>query len=116
MGLKIAGHLFYGPFPVEKVAIKKNHTPALFAIVCRTGESWNPTFRLIDIGFSGADGITLAQHPPRAAWVAENDGLLQVYLLEIEAHEGDVGSRAAAIIELCRNRYQPPRGIISLAE
>jgi hypothetical protein len=115
MGLKISGRLFYGPSAIDKVVIKKNHAPAVFAIVSRTGDPWNPLFRLIDVGFSGTDGMVLAEHPLRAAWEAENDGVLQVYLLDLKRHEGDPAARAQAIIEEYRQHYQPPRGFISLA-
>jgi hypothetical protein len=115
MGLKISGRLFYGPSPIDKVVIKKNHAPAVFAIVSRTGDPWNPLFRLIDVGFSGTEGIVLADHPRRSQWEAENDGVLQVYLLDLKRHEGDPTARAQAIIEEYRQRYEPPNGFISLA-
>ena len=115
MGLKISGRLFYGPSPIDKVVIKKNHAPAVFAIVSRTGDPWNPLFRLIDVGFSGTEGMVLADHPRRTVWEAENDGVLQVYLLDLKRHEGDPATRAQAIIEEYRERYQPPKGFISLA-
>jgi len=115
MGLKISGRLFYGPSPIDKVVIKKNHPPALFAIVSRTGDPWNPMFRLIDIGFSGTEGLALADHPRRSGWEAENDGVLQVYLLDLKRHEGDPVARAQAIIAEYREYYQPPKGFISLA-
>ena len=115
MGLKISGRLFYGPSTVDKVVIKRNHAPAVFAIVSRTGDPWNPMFRLIDVGFSGTEGIVLADHPRRAEWEAENDGVLPVYLLDLKRHEGDPAERAQEIIEEYRQRYQPPKGFISLA-
>jgi hypothetical protein len=115
MGLKISGRLFYGPYPIEKVVVKKNHAPAVFAIVSRTGDPWNPLFRLIDVGFSGGDGMVLADHPCRVEWERENDGVLQVYLLDLKRHEGDPVARAQAIIEEYRERYRPPKGFVSLA-
>ena len=115
MGLKILGRLFYGPASVDKVVIRNNHAPAVFAVVSRTGEPWNPLFRLIDVGFSGTEGIVLADHPRRAGWEAENDGVLQVYLLDLKRHDGDPTTRAQAIIKECREHYQPPKGFISLA-
>jgi hypothetical protein len=115
MGLKISGRLFYGPSPIDRVVIKSNHPPAVFAIVSRTGDPWNPQFRLIDVGFSGPNGMVLADHPRCAEWEAENDGALQVYLLDLKRHEGDPAARAQAIIAECRERYQPPGGFISLA-
>src|SRR5438876_282897 len=115
MGLKISGRLFYGPSTIDKVVIKKNHAPAVFAIVSRTGEPWNPQFRLIDVDFSGTEGIVLADHPRRTEWEVENDGALQVYLLDLKRHEGDPTARAQAIIKEYREHYRPPKGYISLA-
>ena len=115
MGLKISGRLFYGPYPIEKVVVKKNHAPAVFAIVSRTGDPWNPLYRLIDVGFSGSDGMVLADHPCRVEWEGENDGVLQVYLLDLKRREGDPAVRAQAIIEEYRERYRPPKGFVSLA-
>jgi len=115
MGLKISGRLFYGPSPIEKVIIRHNHPPAVFAIVSRTGDPWNPQFRLIDMGFTGDQGMVLADHPHRPAWERENDGILQVYLLDLKRHEGDPATRAQHIIDECHELYRPPKGIISLA-
>jgi hypothetical protein len=115
MGLKISGRLFYGPSPIEKVVIKRNHPPAVFAIVSRTGDPWNPLFRLIDVGFTGSEGMVLADHPRRSEWEAQNDGVLQVYLLDLKRHEGDPATRAQAIIDEYGERYRPPKGFISLA-
>lgn len=116
MGLKISGRLFYGPSSVDQVVVKKNHSPVVFAIVCRTGAPWNPNFRLLDVGYSGTDGMALSEHPQVAHWQAENDGELQVYLLDLKRRDGDPQTRAQAIIEEYRARYQPPKGSISLAE
>lgn len=115
MGLKISGLLFYGPAPLEQVVVKKNHSPVVFAIVSRTGEPWNPIFRLLAVGFSGLDGLILADHPDVATWQAENDGVLQVYLLDLKRKDGDPATRAQQIIADFREQFDPPRGFISLA-
>ncbi len=116
MGLKISGRLFYGPSPIDKVVVKKNHAPVVFAIVSRSGEPWNPVFRLLDVGFSGSDGMILSQHPGVTQWEADNDGILQVYVLDLKRQDGDPAARAGAIIKEFREKYQPPKGLISLAE
>jgi len=93
MGLKIANHLFYGPFPVETVAVRANQAPVVFAIVSKGGEPWLPTFRLIDIDHSPDEGVALAQHPRRSEWSAANDGELQVYLLDVPRKQADAEHR-----------------------
>lgn len=115
MGLKISGLLFYGPAPLEQVVVKKNHSPVVFAIVSRSGETWNPFFRLLDVGFSGLDGLVLSEHPDVAKWQTENDGVLQVYLLDLKRKDGDPATRAQQIIADFREQFDPPRGFISLA-
>ncbi len=114
MGLTIGNLLFYGPFPVEKVTIRKNHRPAIFAVVSRSGEPWNPTFRLLDVGFSGSEGMVAAEHPRLHQWLEENDGSLQIYLYEMDSKTGDSVARAARIIDELIALYSPPRGIISI--
>ena len=116
MGLKISGRLFYGPSSIDNVVVKKNHSPVVFAIISRTGDPWNPSFRLLDVDYSGTEGMALSQHPRASRWQAENDGELQVYLLDLKRHDGDPATRAQTIIEESRARYQPPKGFISLAE
>ena len=116
MGLKISGRLFYGPFSIDQVMVKKNHSPALLAIVSRTGDPWNPIFRLLDVVYSGAEGMKLSDHPKVNHWEAENDGVLQVYLLDLKRQDGDPDARAGTIIDEYRQKYHPPKGIISLAE
>ena len=116
MGLKISGRLFYGPSSIDKVIVKKNHSPVVFAIISRTGDPWNPSFRLLDVGYSGTEGMTLSGHPKVSQWQAENEGELQVYLLDLKRHDGEPAMRAHAIIEEFRARYHPPKGFISLAE
>jgi len=116
MGLKISGRLFYGPLSFDQVIVKKNHSPVVFAVVSRSGEPWNPTFRLLDIGYSGGDGLVLAAHPDVGRWQAENDSVLQIYLLDLKRQDGEPTARAAEMINEIRERYHPPKGIISLAE
>lgn len=114
MGLTIGNHLFYGPFPVEKVTIRKNHHPAVFAVVSRSGEPWNPTFRLLDVGYSGPDGMVAAEHPHLPGWLEENDGSLQIYLYDMESKTDDSVHRATRIVDELIALYSPPRGIISI--
>lgn len=113
MGLTIGNHLFYGPFQIEKVVIRKNHHPAVFAVVSRSGEPWNPIFRLLDVGYSGTEGMTAAEHPLSGKWREENDGALQIYLYDLEKGD-DVAVRAAAMIDELNAQYSPPKGTISI--
>jgi len=113
MDLKISGQLFY---VVDKVVVKKNHSLVVFATIGRTGDPWNPSFRLFDFGLQRNEGLTLVEHPKASHWQAENDGELQVYLLNLKRRDGDSELRAQVIIEECHARYQPPKRYVSLAE
>lgn len=101
MSLMIGKYLFTGPFELEKMQIRKNHTPAVYAIVCRSGEPWNPTFTAIDFGESGENGIVFANHLDREYWDSQNNGELGVYLLvETELNAQGVENRLAVVNEL----------------
>jgi len=114
MGLKIGNLLFYGPFAVEKVTIRKNQHPAVFAVVSRSGEPWNPAFRLLDVGFSGPDGMIAAEHPHLSRWREANDGALQIYLFDLQAKSSDAAASASAIVDDLIALYSPPHGMISI--
>jgi hypothetical protein len=113
MGLKIADHLFYGPFPVDTVTVRANQTPVVFAIVAKGGEPWLPTFRLVDIDHSPDEGVVVAQHPRRAEWDLA-DGELQVYLLDVPRKQGDA-RRRRLLAEEIRTALAPSGGDIPLS-
>jgi hypothetical protein len=115
MSLKIANYLFYGPFLVEKIKVRANQTPIVFAIVCRTGEPWNPAFRLIDIGASSPEGLVLAAHPHRALWDRENNGELEVYLYDTPASDGFTPEKRQNVVENVRAKVGTPHGNIPIS-
>ena len=99
MSLKLGGYLFYGPFAVDKVSIRKNQKPVLVALVSREGEPWNPIQRLITTLFSGEEGFTLAQHPDAAQWVDQcKGGELQAFLYDLEPESGETVAELANAI------------------
>lgn len=116
MSIKIAGHLFYGPFEIEKVKLRGNQIPVVVAVVCRAGEPWNPTFRLVDMDCSGANGLILADHPRRVVWERESaGGHLEAYLLDTPASQGFTEtSRRELISDIC-SKVVPPYGNIPLS-
>lgn len=116
MSLKIGGYLFYGPFAADQVKIRKNQAPVAFAVICRAGAPWNPTFRLIHVDFSGTEGMVAAEHPSLATWQAANEGTLQFYLFDLESAKGDPALRAAEIVSSVRAAYLAPNNFISLAK
>ncbi len=115
MSLKIADYLFYGPFLVEKVRIRGNQVPVVFAVVCRRGEPWNPTYRLMDIGYSGSDGLVLADHPDRRSWEDGNIGELEVYLYDAPASQGFDDNARAELVREIKEWLDPRAGLIPLS-
>lgn len=113
MGLKIAGQLFAGPFPFDKTSIRRNHNPAVFAIISREGAPWNPEFRLIDVGESGQEGLRFAEHPSLGQWQAASDGEVGVYLLQRPRSELSDNDRLALVQEI-RDSYDPPNGRVAI--
>lgn len=114
MSLKIAGYLFYGPFQVEKVKVRGNQIPVIVAVVCRTGEPWNPAFRLIDMDCSGADGLVLGEHPRRGTWQCDDGGELEAYLFDAPAREGFTDASRRRLIDEISSKMVPLHGNIPL--
>lgn len=112
MALKIAGFLFTGPNAIEDCIVRKNHAPAVFAIVAKEDPPWDPRFRLIDIGDTGAEGLVFADHPDREDWVRESLSRATVYLLPVTERQGGQ-SRRLEIIRDIAGRYAVPEAIIS---
>jgi len=116
VSLKIAGRLFAGPFPLEKTVVRKNHDPAVFAIISREGKPWNPLFHILEVGETGPDGVTFEEHPASAQWrdmAAAAAGTVGVYLLSMaRAEHGDDTRRQLA--EDIRTRYSPPTGYVPI--
>lgn len=113
MALKLAGHLFTGPFPVETTQVRSNQAPVVFAIIAKEGEPWAPSFRVIDIGFSEDQGLRFSEHSRRAAWGAEAGGeaKLGVYLFYAPKSEYALADRQSLAAELTQ-KYDPPRGLV----
>jgi hypothetical protein len=114
MGLTIGNHLFYGPFQIEKVVIRKNHRPAIFAVVTRSGEPWNPVFRLLDLGYSGRSGFALAEHSRVDEWRRQSDGVLQIYLYDLDSRDELADVRAGELVDELTARYARPHDAISI--
>lgn len=95
MGLKIAGDLFTGPFPVDSYAIKPNHPPTVYAVVRRGGEPWAPEFHLLYLAATRGQQVDFAQHADRQRWAGGGAG---VYLLEMDgASDGELQAAAEKV-------------------
>ena len=107
MGLKLAGHLFTGPFPIETTEVRANQVPVVYAIIAKGGPSWAPVFRVVHIGSSPENGTRFAEHPDRADWLARSGETLSVYLFYARRSEYSAGDREQFALELQR-KYNPP--------
>jgi len=111
MSLKLGGHLFTGPFPIDATEVRANQAPVVFAIVAKGGPPFAPVFRVVDIGASPDDGIRFVAHPRRADWSAPPGESLGLYLLSLPRSEYALADRERLTAEL-REQY-PPNGHIA---
>src|SRR5262245_14039453 len=109
MSLKLAGHLFTGPFPIDSTELRANQTPVVFAIVAKGGPAWAPAFRVVDIGASPDEGIRFSAHVRRADWTAQAGESLGLYLLDLPRSAYAFADRERVTAEL-RRQYDPPHG------
>jgi hypothetical protein len=113
MALKLDGHLFTGPFPIETTQVRANQAPVVFAVIAKEGEAFAPSFRVIDIGFSEDQGLRFADHPRRGAWAeaAGGEAKLGIYLFYAPKSEYGLVDRQRLAAELTQ-KYDPPRGLV----
>lgn len=111
MSLKLAGHLFTGPFPIATTAVRANQQPVVFAIIAKGGPGWAPTFRVIDVGFSENAGIIFGEHSARGQWDAAGAGTASVYLFYASRSSYSRADREQIAAEL-RVKYDPPNGLV----
>ena len=111
MALKITGFLFTGPIDIEKCNVRKNQTAAVYAIVSKEDPPWDPRFRLIAVGETGANGMIFADHPERAQWARQSGGRAAVYLCSVGEKDGGA-LRRRDIVRHILDQYTPPDAII----
>lgn len=110
MALKIAGHLFTGPFPVAETVVRPNHDPAVWAVVAKEGQPWDPAFRLLALGSTGEGGLVFRDHPDAANW--ESAGTtVGVYLLSMPRKEHSAIDQEG-VRRAIEARYPPPNAMI----
>lgn len=109
MSIKLAGHLFTGPFPVDTTEVRANQVPVVYAVIAKEGQSWAPTFRVIDLGASPDEGLRFSDHPQRSAW---GEPSISVYLLYLPRTKHTAADREQLATEL-RRHYDPPNGFVS---
>jgi hypothetical protein len=111
MSLKLAGHLFTGPFAIDTAEVRANQVPVVYAIIAKGGQSWAPVFRVVDVQASPDCGVRFADHPSRRNWTAEANERIAVYLFYTPRSEFAAADRERFAEEL-RRIYDPPRGFI----
>ncbi len=113
MALKLGGHLFTGPFPIETTHVRGNQPPVVFAIIAKEGEAWSPSFRVVDIGYSDDAGLRFADHPRRAEWAAAGgvEAKISVFLFYAPKSAYSSADRERLAAELTE-KYDPPRGLV----
>ena len=111
MSLKLAGHLFTGPFAIDTTEVRANQVPVVYAVIAKGGRSWAPVFRVVDVGSSPEQGVRFAEHPGRADWVGAPGESLAVYLFYARRSQYSAADREHIVGEL-RRKYDPPKGFV----
>jgi hypothetical protein len=111
MGIKLAGHLFTGPFSIDETEVRANQPPVVFAIIAKGGQPWSPTFRAIDIGASPDEGIRFADHPRRENWHAAPGESIGIYLFYARRSEFSSADRERMATQLSEH-YRARNGRI----
>jgi hypothetical protein len=114
MALKIASHLFYGPFKPEQVKVRANQAPLIIAIVSKSGPAWDPVFHLVDIDYSPDGGVDLADHPRRPQWTPRDAGEVQAYLYDAKKSDGFQNETDRRLFAEKIRGLQPPNMKIGL--
>lgn len=112
MSLKLSGYLFTGPFPIVGTTVRANQRPVVFAIIAKDGPGWAPTFRVVDVGFSEDAGISFADHPAAAQWLAAGNPAPTAYLFYAPRSEYSIEDRRKIADEV-RLQYDPPNGMVA---
>lgn len=112
MSLKLAEHLFTGPFAIDETEVRANQPPVVWAIVAKGGPAWAPHFRIVDVGASPDGGLRFAGHARRGTWTAGEGETLGVYLFYAPRSKVSTAERER-IAEDLRARYDPPRGTVA---
>jgi hypothetical protein len=115
MALKIAGRLFTGPYSLDESRVRKNQPAAVYAIISRSGEPWNPTFRLIDVDETGEQDVHFRTHRKRPEWERHDDGELSIYFFYMSVRAGHTADERRRLVDAIKIQYDPPNGMISLA-
>ena len=111
MSLKLADHLFTGPFPIDTTEIRSNQVPVVYAIVAKGGQPWAPVFRIVDVGATPDKGLRFCDHPRRQEWRVGVQENLGIYLFYAPRSKFSASQREQLASEL-RALYEPPHGIV----
>jgi len=111
VSLKILGRLFTGPHDPSTAVIRHNHEPVVYVAVDRTGQPWDPDFRLIDIGDTAGATVVFAEHPELPRLNAVATGKLSLYF-HVPDPDDDPAMRRRQVVEAIRAGW-PPNGRIS---
>jgi hypothetical protein len=115
MALKISGHLFTGPYDLDKTVVRRNHLPVIYAVLSKEGPPWDPMFRVIDVGASGEEGIAFGLDARRDGWKAGAKGQVCLYMMPLETSEYRTLEEREALADALRAQHAPPNDIIGIS-
>jgi hypothetical protein len=107
MSIKIKGYLFTGPLPIDKTRRGANKPETVFAVVQKAGPSFAPSFHLLDLGRTGAQGVVFAEHPHAPSWRAAEGAPAGIYLLDTTTQSEAAADLGKVVVEILAT-YTPP--------
>jgi len=114
MGLKIASRLFSGPYSMQTFKRRANQSQVLFAVVSKSGPSWDPDHHLIDIGTHDDEGVNFAAVAEVADWESINGGTLLLFV-DFFDNRRTTRTERDAFVEEIRSAYKIPGAYIRIA-
>ncbi|HTV27535.1 MAG TPA: hypothetical protein VMF32_07110 [Xanthobacteraceae bacterium] len=111
MSLTISGVLFTGPFAIAKTVIRRNQDPCVYAVVSKSGQPWDPEYRLIACGDSGDEGHDFSADPRTAGW-EQTGSDVSLYLCRVPRDDDPGGARRRELVRQISDDHVPPRNLI----
>jgi hypothetical protein len=110
MAVKLANYLFTGPLAIAGATHRSNRKETVFAIISKAGSSWDPVFRLLDLGRTGPQGIVFATDPRAGHWRDGDGRPASVYLLDV-ATQFELADELDEVMKTILARYPIPSDI-----
>lgn len=114
MGLKIANRLFSGPYDMAKFRRRKNQSAVIYAIISKSGPSWDPNHHLVAVDTHGDEGLDFTEVAEAADWPCPEGGSLCLFVDFLDNHKTTAETRRKIVDEI-RQTLDVPGAFIPIA-